>query len=306
MNGLVLNITNLCNFRCKTCLREYGRYNNLPFELLKKAIIQGKELNLKGVGLTGGEPFMHPGFKEIVEFLVSENINFGIITNGYNIKKYDFIFRNYKKNLSRVVISLDGATKEVHDKIRQKGSFERAVNSAKKLINMNIRTEIQTCINKLNIDQTEDIVILAESIGINTMSFLGIIRTDENKNICLSRNERLKLVQRIKKIKSKRINVDISQSIITNRDVNFCIHADYLLSLELNPKGEIVYCCDTVRDGAVIGSLKNENFADLYKKALDWTAYLKKVRLNKIQNNQIDDDFDCCNFCSNVLRDRIK
>ena len=49
---------------------------------MKKAIKEAKPLGLQSVKLTGGEPMLHPQFREIVEYIESENIGMIMETNG--------------------------------------------------------------------------------------------------------------------------------------------------------------------------------------------------------------------------------
>ena len=59
-------LTDGCNLRCRHCWidpmyrnKEDG-HSFLPFDLFVSIIKEAKELGLKGVKLTGGEPLLHP------------------------------------------------------------------------------------------------------------------------------------------------------------------------------------------------------------------------------------------------------
>ena len=69
MDTIQIDVTNACHLRCANCTRHIGHHKT-PFfmepELVEKAIdsLEGFEGR---IGLMGGEPFMHPQIKEIIE-----------------------------------------------------------------------------------------------------------------------------------------------------------------------------------------------------------------------------------------------
>jgi MoaA/NifB/PqqE/SkfB family radical SAM enzyme len=66
----------------------------------------------------------------------------------------------------RVAVSLDGATAEVHDKLRQlEGSFERALRGVKYLREKEMPVQINITLTRHNAGQLEDIYELAKSVG---------------------------------------------------------------------------------------------------------------------------------------------
>lgn len=68
IDGLLLSVTNRCNFRCRHCFVEApaGKYGELGREQLFSLLDQFEAANVCEVALTGGEPFLRP---ELPEFL---------------------------------------------------------------------------------------------------------------------------------------------------------------------------------------------------------------------------------------------
>jgi len=74
----------------------------------------------------------------------------------------------------------------------------------------------------------------------------------------------------------------------------------------VNPYGELIFCCDTIYRGAVLGSLKKHSLKELMKKAKDVAKRLKKIREMHIKQNRFFEGFDSCEFCNYYLKDMIK
>lgn len=81
VNNIIWNMTRKCNFRCEYC---YFPHDNTPVtETLPvdkiKAFLDGTGRTWT-VGMTGGEPFIYPGFIEVCETLTQTH-NIGVDTN---------------------------------------------------------------------------------------------------------------------------------------------------------------------------------------------------------------------------------
>jgi MoaA/NifB/PqqE/SkfB family radical SAM enzyme len=79
-----LELTTLCNLRCKFCFSKAGvlRENELPTSEIKRVIRQLKQEDVSSFFLTGGEPTLHPDFVEIVNLISELGLDCFILTNG--------------------------------------------------------------------------------------------------------------------------------------------------------------------------------------------------------------------------------
>ena len=84
-----LYLTSCCNLRCRHCwiAPEFAGGAAVPgttidLPALKRAVIEAKTLGLVNAKLTGGEPMLHPQFREIVDMLTTEGIALNMETNG--------------------------------------------------------------------------------------------------------------------------------------------------------------------------------------------------------------------------------
>ena len=93
-----------CNLNCSYCDTRYS-CENRDYTLMTLMDILEKVLsyNIPRVTLTGGEPLIHPGVKDLINSLVANNIEVNIETNGA-VDLDDFW--EYKYN-SKVIFTMD-------------------------------------------------------------------------------------------------------------------------------------------------------------------------------------------------------
>ncbi len=126
-----------CNVKCRYC--EYWRLKHYVPEMTidewKSALTSIKEfVGNFSINFSGGEPFIKPGFIDLLGWCSSNNISAGVTTNGSALTK-----RNaaavVASNPFNVNISVDAPTAEVHDYLRgYPGLFEKLSNGIRYLI----------------------------------------------------------------------------------------------------------------------------------------------------------------------------
>jgi len=163
------DITNRCNFRCLHCFNLSGP--RLPRdELGRGEVVRVAEdiaaMKPLGVCLCGGEPLLRKELLlEVTGILSAGGVRVSMVTNGF------FLDRGTAKQLSGagmrfVQVSLDGATDETHERLRGvRGSFSRAIRALEYLAEEPVETAIAFCPTKFNIDEFEDCLDLACSLG---------------------------------------------------------------------------------------------------------------------------------------------
>ena len=146
----VWEITLACCFSCKYCGSGGGkaRENELTTGECLSVADQLKELGCERVSLIGGEVFMRPDWKEIVLRLTSQGIRVNLITNGFLFT--EALIQSLKDcRVESVSVSLDGP-REVHDKYRQAGSYDRALRALETLTQSGIPTSVISTLNAEN------------------------------------------------------------------------------------------------------------------------------------------------------------
>ncbi len=185
----VVELTDKCNLRCKHC---YGDFVGSKILNIKEATIivnQLKEAGCWRVTLSGGEPFVLGGdLSKMVELFRSNFNKLILVTNGTLIKKEYYTFL---KNIDLVQVSLDGPS-EIHDFIRGKGVFNKAINSIKWLKKNNINTVIMFTANKININSFLPTIKIADNLGVK-MFFERYTPKNKNDELSITNKEFFKI-----------------------------------------------------------------------------------------------------------------
>lgn len=141
LDVLWLQVTGtLCNLACTHCFITCGPKNDShPFMETARVLGEldrGRELGVKEVYFTGGEPFLHPDIELLVERTL-EQAPLSVLTNGVLI---DADRARRLKELERASdyslelrVSVDGTTPEENDPIRGRGTYEKIMLGAENL-----------------------------------------------------------------------------------------------------------------------------------------------------------------------------
>ena len=162
-----------CNLTCAHCRRlesDEAAFKDLSTAQARSLIEQLAELGrvqamMPVLVFSGGEPICREDLFELVEQAKSLGIVPALATNGTLIDAA--VAKTIKDSgIARVAVSLDGATAEVHDRLRQlEGSFERAVKGISYLHDRKVPFQINVTLTKHNAGQLEDIYELTELLG---------------------------------------------------------------------------------------------------------------------------------------------
>ena len=147
----VWEITLACPFSCKYCGSGGGkaRKGELNTDECLSVADQLFDLGCRRVSLIGGEVFVRPDWKTIVARLREHNIRVNIITNGFLFKE-ELIGEMKELSVESVSVSVDGP-REVHDKYRQEGSYDRAMKAIRTLTSACIPTSVISTLNAENV-----------------------------------------------------------------------------------------------------------------------------------------------------------
>ena len=152
-----LAITHACNMNCKYCSVKdmHSRIKNgLPTEDYKKMIDKLVDIGAFQIGLTGGEPTTRPDLVELTRYVASKNVACNLTTNGYNVPE-KLIIDLKEAGLTQVQISLDSYKKEIHEKYRTEGSFDRAIETAKLFKKHGFIVGVDTVVTNDNLNDLE-------------------------------------------------------------------------------------------------------------------------------------------------------
>ncbi len=156
--NIYLAVTNRCNLKCYYC---YGDYCNRDGwrEFTTEELLQLiDDLGRAGtflLQLQGGEPLLRDDIGELVDRVNRRAMICDMITNGLLVeKKFDVV-----KKLDSICVSLDGR-REINDRNRGKGTFDRIVRAIELTSGAGIPTRINAVLTAET--EPEDLQFLAE------------------------------------------------------------------------------------------------------------------------------------------------
>jgi SynChlorMet cassette radical SAM/SPASM protein ScmF len=178
LTTLYLYIAGSCNLACRHCWitpsyqpgKNGGQF--IPPEYVSKAIHEAQPLGLTAAKLTGGEPTLHPQFRDIVTLLADAGLDITIETNGTLINDDLAGFLKQKQRVSFISVSVDGASAQTHEALRMvEGSFTSALSGIRSLVEVGFHPQIICTLYRDNLSQITQIVELAESLGCGSVKF---------------------------------------------------------------------------------------------------------------------------------------
>jgi radical SAM protein with 4Fe4S-binding SPASM domain len=143
-----LEVTIRCNLRCTFCW--WWGEKGIAYDLAKnKDPMLSKELSKEEIFdivdqlaakhmcsfyLSGGEPFLREDMVDIIEYITGKGMSVATNNNGTMLSE-EKMQRLAKMKMLTINFSIDGP-KEVHDKIRGDGNFEKTTKNMKRLIEL--------------------------------------------------------------------------------------------------------------------------------------------------------------------------
>ena len=173
----------------------------LSLKELLKVVNELLDIDVLSVKVTGGEPLLHPQIDKILKILI-DNFNVTLNTNGTILNKLEklFLYPPYS-----VQISIDGP-KDIHERIRGKGTYEKSLQFIKKLKQSDIsKVYIGFTANSINykyvIQVIEQFYTLVDGIHILMTHPIG--RASRNRDLMLSKQSYEIFAQKLIEAKRK-------------------------------------------------------------------------------------------------------
>lgn len=170
VSDVVLYVNSTCNLRCKHCyigndLLNLG--NTIETESILNFLNSIDKISR--ITVLGGEPFLHSGINNILNQLNRSNISEKRITTNLTKITNENIELISKGN-SRICVSLDGYSEELHEEIRGRSTFKKTINNISKLVEQDVDIEVTHTVTNSNIDYLEKLIDLLSSLGVRRLN----------------------------------------------------------------------------------------------------------------------------------------
>lgn len=214
-----LEVTKACNLKCIHCYADspsFSSKDNSPD--LKRTFCLIDKLDKIGIMqfiVTGGEPFFRKGIFDILEYISSKSMDYGVLTNATLLNRKN-INRLKESDPKFVGVSFDDHREEVCNFIRGKKVYKKVLESLLELKDARLPLQTNTILFKGLNDSYGPLVnfmSFLKSIGLEARNIIfdEFLPLGEGKNKIqyqFNRTERFNLMQNLKKAFKKVFSLD--------------------------------------------------------------------------------------------------
>jgi len=187
-----LHLTNKCSHNCLFCMykkeiRESDICSaEIPFNIAKSIISDSARMGVKAITYSGGgEPTIHPQFKDISEIGNCYDIDQGLITNGSMLHRQD-ICEHIINNFKWVRISVDAGSdviyKTMHGNHCVLNKTIEGIKQLSKLNNRKVKIGVSFLLTSLNYYDMIKLYDTLADTGINYLQIKPMIMNEGLKN----------------------------------------------------------------------------------------------------------------------------
>lgn len=174
-----------CNYRCLMCdlplrdkeLRKQG-LSELDTKGMQLLIRKFKSLGVSGIGFTGGEPLLRNDIMELLSFTKGLGLITHLNTNG-SLLDDAMVEKILGARVDSINISLDGAHRETHDRIRGvAGAYDRAIAGIERTIalrdraGVRLRVKTVAVVQEENLDEMNQLIALAKDLKVDCIELI--------------------------------------------------------------------------------------------------------------------------------------
>jgi MoaA/NifB/PqqE/SkfB family radical SAM enzyme len=275
---LIVELTNICNLHCSYCLRdEDALYHTpasyFPVELLGRVAREAREaVGASQVMFTGGETTLHPRFREVIEAVGAEGMTCSFVTNGWHFERVWPAVAANRAAVSHVSFSLDGPTRETHDRWRGEGSFVRVVRAFARCQAARLPFVVKVGLRRDTLPLLEQLALFAARMGASALSFGYNLPTSgaSEDELALGPEDRTQAEQEIAvlaRVFRMRVSLEVGYY---NTDPEPPCSALAGTSCNIDYRGRLSLCCNlsgyrgAAGDGDVVADLNAEGFAEAF------------------------------------------
>lgn len=281
--------TTACNLRCPECpsgLRSFTRSTgNLKEDFFRKTIDEIARDLMYLIFYFQGEPYINPGFLDMVKYAHQKGIYTITSTNGHFLNDEN-AKRTIESGLDRLIISVDGTTQEVYEQYRKAGKLANVLAGARNIVKWKKQLRSKTphiifqfLVVRPNEHQIPEIYRLAEEIGIDEVK-LKTAQVYDYKN-------GNPLIPTLDKYARYAKQSDGTYK-VKNKLLNHCWKLWH--SCVITWDGLVVPCCFDKDAKHRLGDLKKSTFEELWQ-ANEYQTFRRKILSGR-------DQIDICTNCT--------
>ncbi len=174
-------MTKACPLACAHC-RAHAQHTSLPGEMSHE---ESKRFlrDLKGFGspspilvLTGGDPLSRPDLIPLLEQAHEQGTKVALAPAVSSALGGPILDTIHALGVNAISISLDGATAQTHEGIRQvPGHFQRTLDALAELVQKGFMVQVNTTVMRRNAEELADIAVLLKKLGVHVWEVFFLV-----------------------------------------------------------------------------------------------------------------------------------
>lgn len=273
MKTIMIEITNFCPFKCKSCYSDKNT-KQMDFETFKFIINKLKKLRIleKEIIISGGEPFLNKDFVKMIEYCNEFDIYPVIFTSGITTRNLNKI----KDKISSLNVTIKYPEQKYEEGFNGvPGSYEKKIQFLSKAFKLQIPIKIHFVVDKLNQYWYENMTYFVKSFNadLNILRFIPF--NSEDRELFINNEDWIIFCEDI--IRKRGINKRKDIWILSpfKKDRINCVAGIQQMCIDVNANvRNCVYCSGN------FGNIIDGNIKEIFKKMLDNFLFHKKFIKN--------------------------
>lgn len=302
--SIAIEPTTSCNLRCPECpsgLRSFTRETGMLEETFFRKTID--ELYKDTFYLTfyfQGEPYLNPGFLDMVKYASQKNIYTATSTNAHYLDDKN-AKATVESGLDRLIISIDGTTKQSYESYRIGGDLQKVLEGTKNILKWKkeLRSStphviFQFVVFRQNEHEVEDIKKLGKQLGVDEVKIKSAQIYDyENGNDRIPVKEEFSRYTKMSGNGKMAVDLPLAKGdkggfVVKGEQPDSCWKM--WSSCVITWDGKIVPCCFDKDAKHQLGNLKEKPFRDIWL-----NGSYTKFRTSLLKSRK---EIDICSNCS--------
>ena len=181
---LVWEITRSCNLHCVYChvdANQKPMRDELDRSEKLELVQQVAEAGTNALMIAGGEPLNSPDLPEMVHEAHQRGLYSVLITNGTLLSRENALCLR-EAGLDYIKISIDSVSPGIHDALRGKGCWEKAIAGVQNAVGAGINTGISITATQANFSEIPKIVRMAKELGCRRIIIFNFVPSGRGRN----------------------------------------------------------------------------------------------------------------------------
>ena len=177
------HLTERCNLVCRHCYQSGNGTTEMDASAIRETAEEVAEMladwaekyaiSFTGsLNVTGGEPLVRKDLFEVLHLFKEQGFEISLLTNGTLVDREKA--KRMRGLVSMVQVSIEGP-ESVHDAIRGKGAYKRAVAGVGNMLANGISVSLNITISRLNVEYLSDLVLLGRELGVGRVGFSRLV-----------------------------------------------------------------------------------------------------------------------------------